>query len=319
MYNKLYRWMSVALFAAIATSSSPNTFAAAPAGELRRIGLSLSDLGNPFFVRLARGVEDTAKQLTGKPVSVTVMSSAYDLQRQVEQIDGFIAQKVDLIILTAADPVAIGPAVKRAQAAGIKVIAVDVKAAGADATITTDNVQAGQLACAFLGKRLNGRGNVVIINGSPVSSVVERVDGCRKALAGFSGIRLLSWDKNGGGSREGGLAKMTDLLTAYPKIDGVFTINDPTAIGAETAARQSRRENFVIVSVDGAPSIEQRLKDDKSLIAASAAQLPDRMAEQAVTVGLRMLKGEAPPRNTVLIPSYLVTKQNIASYRGWGL
>ena len=53
-------------------------------GELRSIGVSLSDLGNPFFVRIARGVENAARRLAGKPVRVTVVSSAYDLQRQMD-------------------------------------------------------------------------------------------------------------------------------------------------------------------------------------------------------------------------------------------
>jgi ribose transport system substrate-binding protein len=286
-------------------------------GELRSIGVSLSDLGNPFFVRIARGVENAARRLAGKPVRVTVVSSAYDLQRQIAQIDEFIARGVDLIVLTAAEPLAIEPAVQRAHQAGIKVIAVDVKGVGADITITTDNVQAGQLACAYLAKQLNGRGNVVIINGPPVSAVVDRVYGCEQALAAYGGVRLLSAEKNGGGSREGGLTKMTDLLTAFPKIDGVFAINDMTAIGAELAARQAKRENFLIVSVDGAPSIERRLKDTNSLIAASSAQSPDRMAELAVEFGYAMLHGEHPAQDTVLIPSFLVTKENVGRYQGW--
>ncbi|MGP0718997.1 substrate-binding domain-containing protein, partial [Escherichia coli] len=91
------------------------------------------------------------------------------LGQQVAQIDNFIAAKVDMIILNAADSKGIGPAVKRAKEAGIVVVAVDVAAEGADATITSDNTQAGELACKYISDRLNNKGNVVIINGPPVS------------------------------------------------------------------------------------------------------------------------------------------------------
>ncbi|VEB04418.1 ribose ABC transport system, periplasmic ribose-binding protein RbsB [Klebsiella pneumoniae] len=96
---------------------------------------------------------------------MTLVSSGYDLGQQVAQIDNFIAAKVDMIILNAADSKGIGPAVKRAKEAGIVVVAVDVAAEGADATITSDNTQAGELACKYISDRLNNKGNVVIING----------------------------------------------------------------------------------------------------------------------------------------------------------
>ncbi len=117
-------------------------------------------------------------QAGGDNVKVTLVSSGYDLGQQVAQIDNFIAAKVDMIILNAADSKGIGPAVKRAKEAGIVVVAVDVAAEGADATITSDNTQAGELACKYISDRLNNKGNVVIINGPPVSAVQNRVEGC---------------------------------------------------------------------------------------------------------------------------------------------
>lgn len=83
-------------------------------------------------------------QAGGDNVKVTLVSSGYDLGQQVAQIDNFIAAKVDMIILNAADSKGIGPAVKRAKEAGIVVVAVDVAAEGADATITSDNTRGGR-------------------------------------------------------------------------------------------------------------------------------------------------------------------------------
>lgn len=76
---------------------------------------------------------------------------------------------------------------KRAKEAGIVVVAVDVAAEGADATITSDNTQAGAMACKYISDRLNNKGNVVIINGPPVSAVQNRVEGCETE---FKNIRI---------------------------------------------------------------------------------------------------------------------------------
>lgn len=123
--------------------------AAAPfaqAKELKSIGVTVGDLANPFFVQITKGAELEARKLAGDNVKVTLVSSGYDLGQQVSQIDNFIAANVDMIILNAADSKGIGPAVKRAKDAGIVVVAVDVAAEGADATITSDNTQAGEMA-----------------------------------------------------------------------------------------------------------------------------------------------------------------------------
>jgi len=285
----------------------------APLGAL---GVSVSDLGNPYFVEVARGAERRARALDPE-VRIEVLSSAYDLDRQIAQIDHFIAAGMQLILLSAADPDAIAPAVKRAQAAGIRVIAVDVEATGADATITTDNRLAGTEACGYLAERIGRKGKVVIINGPPVSSIVERVAGCHEALGRYPDIELLSDSENGAGAREGGMEKMTALMTAYPDIQGVFAINDPSALGAEQAARQAGRDNFVIVSVDGSPAAIERLQQPDSLLQASAAQFPGRIAERAVETGLQLLRGETVAERRILIAPELITRDNVADYSGW--
>ena len=291
---------------------------AVTAGELGRIGVTVTDLGNPFFVRIARGVENAARRIVGPDVKVFVLSSAYDLERQNEQIDSFIKKKVDLIVLIAADPVAIEPAVRRAQAEGIRVVALDVRAAGADATFTTDNVQAGELACQHIVRRLNGQGNVVIISGPPVSSIVDRVAGCLSILNATPGIRVLSSDRNGGGGSEGAFAKMTDVLTVFPHIDAVFAINDPTAIGVEEAARQAGRKEFFVVGVDGAPKVKARMRDVDSLIVATVAQMPDLLAQKAVESGYALIRQRPLPNPVVMIPAILLTRESAPEVGGWG-
>ena len=285
--------------------------------EPERIGVTVTDLGNPFFVRIARGVENAARRIIGPDVRVHVASSAYDVNRQSEQMDDFVRRKVDLIVLIAADPQALEPAVRRAQAQGVRVVAVDVRAAGADATFTTDNVQAGMLACQHIVRKLNGKGKVVIVSGPPVSAITDRVTGCLPQLEAAPGILVLSANRNGGGTSEGAFARMTDLLTIYPQIDAVFAINDPTALGVEEAARQAGRREFFIVGIDGSPKVRQRLREADSLIAASVTQSPDTLAQKAVETGYALLRNETPTHREELITPLLITRENPPESTDW--
>ena len=289
---------------------------AASAKDLNSIGITLGTLGNPFFVALSQGAEAKAKEINPN-VTVNTASADYDLNKQFTQIDNFVASGVDMILLNAADAQAIAPAVKRAQAAGVVVVAVDVAAAGADATVQTDNTQAGTIACQFIADKLGADGGKVIIqNGPQVGAVIERVKGCKEVLAQNPKIEILSDDQNGKGDREGGMNVMQGHLTRYPEIDAVFTINDPQAVGSDLAAKQLGRSEFIITSVDGAPDIETALKGN-TLVQASASQDPYAIAQQAVEIGYGIMNGTKPADPMVLLPSVLVTRDNVADYKGW--
>src|ERR1700746_945118 len=293
------------------------TPASAETKKLNSVALTVGDLGNPFFVQIAHGAEAKAKQSNSK-VKFTALSSNYDVNNQTNQIDNFISSNVNLILLGAADSKGIAPAVLRAKQAGVTVVAVDVGAeGGVDATVTSNNKQAGTKDGAYVAERLKGKGQVVIVNGPPVTAVTDRVAGFLEEIKKYPDIKILSKDQNAGGSRDGGLRVMSDLLTAFKKIDAVFAINDPSAIGCDLAAKQAQRKDFFIVGVDGAPDIVPALKDKDSLIAASAAQDPFTMAGKAVDIGNDILNGKKPEQKLTLIPVDLITKENVDQYKGW--
>ncbi|WP_414518261.1 ABC transporter substrate-binding protein [Nostoc sp. PCC 9305] len=301
-----------------ATNTSAETQTATGNGKLKSVAFTVGDLSNPFFVLMGQATEAEAKKIGGKDVNVTVVSSAYDLNQQANQIENFTASNTDIIIVNAADKSGIKPAIEKAKQAGRIVIAVDTGAeGGVDATITTNNVQAGEVSCKYIADRLKGKGNVVIVNGPPVDSVIQRVSGCENVLSKYPDIKILSKNQNAEGSRDGGLRVMTDLLTTFPKIDAVFAINDPSGVGAELAANQAQRKDFFIVGVDGAPEAITAIANKDGIYAATATQNPRGMAEKAVQVGNDILNGKKPSNSTILIPVKLITKDNVSTEKGW--
>ena len=157
----------------------------------------------------------------------------------------------------------------------------------------------------------------MIVNGPPGSAVTQPGGRLSEGITKSPGIKILSRDQNAGGSRDGGLRVTADLLPAFPKIDAVFAINDPSAIGCDLAAEQAQRKDFFIVGVDGAPDVVPSLKDKDSLIVASAAQDPYTMSGKAVETGYDCMKGKKAAEVLTLIPVDLITKENVDQYKGW--
>ena len=303
------------LLGAAVGAASPALAADKP---LKSVGVTVNNLGNPYFVAIAKGAEATARKIGGPDVKLTAVSASYDLNTQVGQIENFIANKVDMIVVNAADPKGIAPVLQKARAAGIVVVAVDVVAQGANATVMSDNVAAGAVSCDYMAKQIGSKGNVVIINGPPNSAIIDRVQGCKQALATYKDIKLLSDNQNSKGDRDGGLDVMTNLLTAFPKIDGVFAIDDPAGIGADLAVKQAHRKDVkLITAVDGSPDAQNALKDSTGLFAETAAQNPYQQAAMAVQIGYDIMNGKPPAKLVTLLPTPPVTKANASAYGGW--
>lgn len=280
---------------------------------LQRIGITVGALDNPFYQALVRGAIQTAYGIN-PGVQITSLSANFNLPRQRDQMRQLIAQKPDLILLGAVDSHAIAPQVRAARAAGIVVVAVDVDAPGADGIVKSDSRQAGEIGCRYLAERLGGKGALLIQGGPPVSSVSDRIAGCRAALAPFPGIRVRE-GANGLGSSLGGQRALQSDLARHPDIDAVFAINDRQALGCEKALSPQQWRHVRIASVDGSPDIEQALARPGPIVA-SASQSPYRLGHEAMRLALRLMMGQKTPRE-VTVPVTLLTRDNLRAYRGW--
>ncbi|OLS99735.1 LacI family transcriptional regulator [Pseudonocardia sp. CNS-004] len=285
-----------------------------PGAEVKTIGLMVQDLSNPFFQSMANGVEAGAEKIGA---TVNVQDGRQDLGAQNEQIDAFIQQQIDVLLINAVDSEGIGPAVDRAKEAGIKVVAIDVAARGADAQVTLDNTAAGNLACTYLADQIGGAGDILLINGTPISSVQDRVTGCKQALQqNYPQINIVA-EQSGDNGRAEALTIATDLLTAHPDVKGVFGINDPTALGATLAAQQAGISDLVIVGVDASPEAVAELEKPDSMFEATAAQDPNTQGAIALEMAQKLFAGEPLEEQSVLVPTEMITRENLAQYKGW--
>ncbi|MBO1513989.1 ABC transporter substrate-binding protein [Metabacillus bambusae] len=312
--------VSIIVMALMSACSSASETSNEGTGEAKsddqlKIGLTVGTLANPFFVAMGKGAEEAGKELGAE---VLVESAEYDLAKQTSQIEDFITKEVDVILLNAVDTKGIAAAVQQAKGAGIPVIAVDTNAeGGVDATVTSDNYQAGKLAGEYVVEQLNGKGDIVIIDGPPVSAVADRIQGFEDVIKD-SGIKVVA-KQNGEGNREKALTVMESILQANPSgsIDAVFAINDPEAIGVEIAQEQAgRKDEFFVVGVDGAPEAADAMAKEGSSIMATSAQSPSEMVKKAVEIGMKVKNGE-DVEELIKVPVELVTQDTLESYQGW--
>ena len=282
-------------------------------GEVEMVGLMLQDISNPFFAVMQDSVQQAAEQ---DGFQVNVQDGRQDLGQQNDQVDALIQQGADLILLNAVDSAGIASAVARAQAAGIPVVAVDVAAEGADAAVTTDNVEAGRQSCQALVDEIGGSGNILIIEGTPTSAPQDRVKGCEEVLAANPGVEVVG-RQAGKNDRDSGLQLATDMLTANQDVRGIFAINDPEALGADLAVQQAGRTGVVITGVDGSPEAVKALQDPNSNFFATPAQDPGGMVLEALEVGRGLVAGNPPAERITLLAPELVTRDTVGSYEGW--
>ena len=249
--------------------------------------------------------------------TVNTQDAQLDLANQNTQIDAFIQQGVNLIVISAVDESGIEPAIARAKQAGIIVIAVDTPAKGADAVVMTDAVQAGEKSCDYLFTKLGGQGNVLLVDGTPIQTIIDRINGCKKVAKKYPGIKIVGQQASKN-DRASGLMVTTDMLTANPGVKGIFGMNDPSALGAVLAVEQAgKSSNIIVTGVDGSPEGVAELKRKGSPFIGTATQNPGAMVEKAVAIASDMLNGKQPAEKTILIPSVLVTRDSVGQYPGW--
>ena len=277
------------------------------------IALSVLTLTNPFFKQIGDSMTEEARKLGS---DVLVVSAEFDVARQQNQVKDFIVKKVAAIVLTPCDSVAIGPAIKEANDAGIPLFTADIAclAPGVKVVthVATDNFGGGKEAARAIIESLgDAGGRVAIIDYKLTESCILRVKGFKEAIekhnAGrASGQIEIVADLPGGGVKDGGFRAAEDLLQAHPNLSAIFAINDPSALGARAAMEKAGKAGqIVLVGFDGSPEGKAAVKAGK--LYASPIQFPDHIGVETVRAIVRHFKGEALPAET-LIPTALYRK-----------
>jgi ribose transport system substrate-binding protein len=275
------------------------------------IGLSVLDTNNPFFVEMANAMREEAAK---RGADVILTSADLNVAKQKGQVSDFIVKRVCAIVLCPADSKAIGPSIAEANQAGIPVFTADIAAiAEADKVVchvATDNLGGGREAGRAMIQALGGSGKVAILNHPEVESAMMRTKGFQEVLdehnrSGKGNIEIVA-DLSGHGSFLVSWALATELLKDHADLNGIFAINDPSALGAVLALEKAGRLSQVkVIGFDAQPKGRQAIKEGK--IWGDPVQVPDKIGQQTVQVIFKHLNGEVVPK-AILFPTTFYSK-----------
>ena len=249
----------------------------------KTIGVSLLTREHDFYRQLEAGLRDEAAK---KGYKLIITTGDFDLAKQQSEIDNFLVQGVDAIVVCPTDTKGIAPAIEKANAANVPVFTADIAAQGGKVVshIASDNVAGGRLAAEYVAKAIGGKGDVGIISQPELQSVIDRESGFREGIARYPGIHIVA-AINGAGVRDRALRAADDMFQAHPKLAAVFAINDETALGALSSAQTHRLNDLVIVGYDAAPEAL------KSIV--QGTQLKADVAQQPTEIGHRTIEAIA--------------------------
>jgi ribose transport system substrate-binding protein len=305
VHRSLLALAAVAALAACSkgtTTSSTSTSEASPAaaasgaGGAKTIGVSIQNREAQFYEDMEAGMKAEAAKYG---YTVTVVDASRDNSKQQSQVEDFISQKVDAIVLTPYDSQAIGSAIVEANKANIPVFTADIantsKQGVVVAHIASDNVQGGmqaaKLMCLAVG---SGPASVAIIDEPEVTSVQDRVKGFKQGLAaGCPSVKIVA-DIDGGGERAKASASMEDILQAHKDLKGVFGINDDSALGAAKAVEAAGLKGKVyVIGYDATPEARTAIGDGSMY--GDAIQHPDQIGAKTIDAIADYFAGKKPP------------------------
>lgn len=271
------------------------------------VGVSLLTRTHPFYQDLEKGLQEAADS-AGFQLLIT--AGEFDVARQKDQIQDFIVQKVNAIVVSPCDSKSIGTAIKAANDAGIPVFTADIACLAEGVKVVThvasDNVEGGRIAARALADAIGDNGEVAIIDHPEVESVIQRVKGFEEEIARHPNIKVVA-KLSGHGVKDQAFRTAEDIVQAHPALAAIFGINDDSALGALAAIEKAGKLGKVkIVGFDAVPEARAAIKAGK--IYADVIQQPKMIGRTVIeAVYGHMAGGDVP--GEILIPCDLYDQE----------
>lgn len=275
------------------------------------IGVSMLSMQNEFIVNVH---DEIAKQAKKDGVELVTVDAERSALKQVEQVESFIAQKVDAIIMNPCEVEASSPAVTKALAAKIPIINVNSEtSAKPSAFVGSNDVESARIAMKFIADKLGGKGNIMMMQGYlGQAAQIKREQGAQEILKQYPNLKLIA-HQTGEWDRAKAMSLMENWIQSYgSQINAVFAQNDEMGLGAVKALTDAGlKNNVIVVSIDAIPDALQAVK--KGALDATVFQNAEQQGSKAIEMAIKAAEGKPYPKET-LIPFQLVTKANLGKF-----
>jgi ABC-type sugar transport system substrate-binding protein len=284
------------------------------------IGSVINDLTNPFLAVMGSAETSEAAKL-GVKIDVLSgnVSGTISISKQVSEVQQFISEKVNLILVTPSDPSAIVPVIKQANSAGIPVIAVNTRVGTGAKTVlfVGDNDYAyGVDEGKLVAQAIDGKGTVAVLLGVLGDSPeVLRTQGIDATLKGYPGIHIVSSIADNWVNATN-ISDVQDLLVKYPNSTlGAVVAEGPEMYAGAEYARSHGDKSTKFIAGDYSKEVETAIKNGS--VYGTVDQSPQTEGMLGVQYAFDYLSGKKsllPAGGIEYIPLPLVTKANVAMY-----
>ena len=284
-------------------------------GAGKTIAMANLSLGGDYFVGMDKAVKDQ-----GAALGFTVVSSNADgdADKLLSDVQNFVTQKVDGIVISGAWLNDFPEALSAAKSANIPVVLVDRLSASTDYTawIGPENERMGKDIGEFIVKQLPAGGTAVIIRGGPDDNTIgiARTSGVKSALEAAGNFDIQVATDFGGWNAGDGKTAMENMLVKLPKIDVVFCENDDMCLGAQSAAADAGRAGeMFFCGIDGSAAAKAEIAREGTNYLATGFNDPFVIGKKGVDVMAEILAGKKVEQNQP-IDSPRITKENVAKF-----
>ena len=273
------------------------------------VGVSFLTQTHAFYKDLEQAMRAEASV---RNLDLVIVACEMDPAKQASQIEDFVTQHVDAMIVAPCDSAAVIPYLARAEQAAIPVFTVDIAARGGTVVshIASDNLGGGRLAAQTLARLIGDRGEVIIIDHPEVASVQDRTRGFEEEMKGHPGVTIVG-HPSASGQRAKAMAVMEDMLQAHRNLKGVFAINDDSALGAVSVLDAARRTDIVVVGFDATAEAQDAIRKG-GVLKADIAQHPIEIGKTTIDLVARRLAGEQVPTQ-VAVPVSVVDAASLSA------
>lgn len=305
--------------AACLLASAGHAIAAQPvAGQPVTLGVAIPTATHGFTGGIVWWANQAKKELeAANPNLKVIVKTAGSTPEQANQVqDLLVVNKMNALVILPLESASLTQPVAQVKNKGVYVTVVDrglTSPNAQNAYVAGDNTAFGRLPAEYLAKKLNGKGNIVVLRGMPSTIDNERVNAFNAEIAKHPGIKVLD-AKYGNWNRDDAFKVTQDYLTRFKQIDAVWAADDDMAIGALKAIEQAKRTDIKeVFGGAGAKFAVKKVIDGDRLIQANVSYSPKFIYDAIKMTANARLKGETLPAKTI-IPSVLITRANASQF-----
>ena len=283
-----------------------------------KIGVSMALFDDVWLTLVRDAMTKWAK--SHPDVELTIVDANNDSAKQTGQVENFLAQGMNAVVILPVDTAATGPMTKAVVKAGKPLVYVNRKPSNLPKDVVycgSNSIEAGIMNMEELGKAMGGKGNVAILMGELSNeAAIGRTDGIKKVVKEkFPDIKVVR-EQSGNWRRVDGKTVMENWLASGQEINGVASNNDEMALGALQAIKATGKLGKIPVGgTDG--SRDALASMDKGELNNTVFQDPVGQGEEAVNAAYLLVKKEPNPKvvdGNIWIPYQRVTKENYKSF-----